>query len=488
MALIMKAVFVCIFFLNSLLIAGDSKFSFANCKEHSTIGFLGDSITQGTTMTKDGRAWTDDMDESTAQQGGLYHQYIQLFLAVRYPGKDIWTVNLGHAGAKSDGAIQRLAYDVYPYKLDTTFIHFGMNDFRYFLYLDKKTIPNEKRKLTMRQAYVQNMTSLVDKLQGKGSKVVLLSPTIYDEFQKSSQQTAKGAQAELKVYAKLSEELAKSKNLPFVNLSNPMLTETERQQEKNPKWSFTKDRVHPAEKYGGSEFMAFHILKHLEASGLVYDLDLTAEGKVEKCENAKLANVRKTADGLSFSLHEYALPFPLLKSDYGFTKLVPFQKQLNRQILRVKGLAPAKYSLSINDRNVAEISAEEFSSGVNLSGNAKTPQYQLARSVRKKIIFRKAVLEQRVRVVRNNLRFVLKEIKGIDWSDPESVLSGVEKFKKLKAKRAEKIQGWQAYLISTASYTLPRYKSTIEELKDIRKSLRELPKERVYKYEIKKVN
>ena len=217
----LKAIITLLLFISlSSLSAENTKFSFDKLKDHSTIGFLGDSITQGACKTKNGAAWTDEMDPDDAELGGLYHQYIQLFLSLRYPGKDIWTVNLGHAGAKSDGAIKRLDYDVFPYKLDNTLVHFGMNDFRYFLYLEKKTTPNEKRREAMRSEYVKNMSSLVSQLHKNGSKVALLSPTIYDEFQKSAQKTATGAQAELLKYGELAEQLAQTEK-PFLCQSKP---------------------------------------------------------------------------------------------------------------------------------------------------------------------------------------------------------------------------------------------------------------------------
>ena len=234
--------------------------------------------------------------------------------------------------------------------------------------------------------------------------------------------------------------------------------------------------------------MAFHILKNLRASGLVYNLELSVDGKVEKCDNAKVSGISKEANGLRFSLHEYSLPFPILKSDYGFSQLVPFQQELNQQIIKVKDLEVGVYMLSIDGTKVGKFSSKELSDGVNLSGNQNTPQFKLAMSIRDKVLFKKAVLEQRVRVVRNNLRFVLKEIKGINWSEPNSILTGIVKFKNLKAKRGERIQGWQAYLISTAEYTLPRLQETMQELKSIRQKLAKMPKEKVYEYLIKKVD
>ena len=478
-----KSIFTFLFTICSLHANALTTFSFDKLKDSETIGFLGDSITQGTTMVN-GSPWKDeDGRKGNIEQSGLYHQYIQLFLSIRYPGKDLWTVNLGHAGGKSDDGIKRLDYDVLPYKLNYTFVHFGMNDFRYFLYLNDNSRPNTAKKEKMQIQYTSHMTSLINSLQENNSSVVLLSPTIYDEFQKASSKTAKGAQAELQNYGKLAQNLAQVKKLSFVDLFSPMLSLTKTQQAKKPNWSFTKDRVHPAETNGGSEFMAYTILKTLGAFGVVYDLQMNTSGSIKKEINAKVSSFKKEGDHISFLLKETSLPFPIQRSNVGFNKYVPFQSELNKQILSVTGLSKGKYVVAIDGVQIGTYSAEYFEKGINLSANSKTPQYQLAKTIRDLVLFRKTILEQRIRVVRNNIRFALKGTKNIDWNSPESILQAVKKFK-----AAKKISGWQAYLMNTASYTLPRYQETLDELEGIRKTLSELPKERVHKYSIRKVD
>ncbi|MCM8536455.1 MAG: hypothetical protein NE334_10995 [Lentisphaeraceae bacterium] len=437
---------------------------------------------------KNGKAWTDEKRcDRSVELSGLYHQYIQLFLSTRFPGKDLWTVNLGHAGGKSSDALTRLEYDILSSKLDKSFVHFGMNDFRYFLYLDSKTTPPKKKKMHMQREYMQNMKTLVGGLVEKGIQVCLLSPTIYDEEARLSTKVAKNANAELSNYVGLSQNLSKELNTPFVNFYAPMLALTQGQQRNNPAWSITKDRVHPTERNGGGQFMAYQVLKQLGLDEPVYDLSLSWSGKVLKKEKANLVDLTNLADSLLFSTIETALPFPILKTDIGFKKYVPFQQELNRQILRVLEAPAGEYDLYIDKTLVGRYSSGELGNGVNLSANKKTPQYKMSHKLRDLVLFDKSVLEQRVRVMKNNIRFVLKDIKGVDWQDVSSVLDGIARFKKAKKKQGQKISGWQHYLVSTAEYSFGKHEQILKELQEIRQKLAKLPKVRMHSYRLERV-
>ncbi|RMD80352.1 MAG: hypothetical protein D6820_06810 [Lentisphaerae bacterium] len=450
---------------------------------HSTIGFLGDSITQGVTLYFDktgGRAWQDEMPRDHIEQSGLYHQIVQLFLATRYPGKDLWTVNFGHAGGKASDALRRLSFDVLPNLTDVMVIHFGMNDFGYLDYVHGKA--SEASQARRMKSYQKNMIELVRRLQGKGCQVAIMSPTIYDEFVEKKVKPGKGAQAELAKYAAWCRELANAKELAYVDLYTPMLLLTREQQRHSPKWSLTKDRIHPDNRRGGDEVMAYYLLEAFGASGVVYEVTLDATGRVLSSRNAEV-DVHTNRDGLSFELVEHALPYPLLKTDQGFNQYVPFQSRLNRQILCVKALPEGMYELFIDKVSVGRYTAGDLARGVNLADNSRTPQYQTALGVRDLILFRKTVLEQRIRVIQNNLRFALKGEDGIDWDDPNSILAAMERVRK-----RSKVRGWKGYLFGVARYTLPRKQQTYAELAGIRRRLAGMPRVYRHRYLLKRVS
>ncbi|MDA3959776.1 MAG: GDSL-type esterase/lipase family protein [Planctomycetota bacterium] len=457
---------------------------------HSSIGFLGDSITQGVTLAWDksgGHSWRDEMnrDEVKLDQGGLYHQVVQLFLATRYPGKDLWTVNLGHAGGKASHGLERMSYDVLPFLPDVTLLHFGMNDFGSLGYLNPDKPPGTASKQKRRDEFTRNMTKLIEQLREAGSQVVMMSPTIYDEFVDKKVKPGHGAQAELAEYGTISRGLAEEFGLPFIDLYTPMLAMTQQYQADNKRWSLTKDRVHPSFGGGGDELMAFHILTALGASGTVYEVRI-AKGAAEVATNAQVSDVATSATGVRFSLTEHALPYPVLPGDAGFAKLLPFVDELNRQIVAVADLAPGTYDVLIDDVAVGSYSAEELTAGVNLGANTKTPQHQQALAVRDTVLFRKAVLEQFVRVMRNNCRFSLKQDKDIDWDDPESVLAGIDRFRAASEKSGKKIRGWRGYVLGTGAYALQHKQAILDELAAIRAQLAAMPSSYEHRYELRR--
>ena len=61
---------------------------------------------------------------------------------------------------------------------------------------------------------------------------------------------------------------------------------------------------------------------------------------------------------------------------------MPFQHDLNRQVLAVDNLAHGDYALSIDNIMVGRYSSEELKVGIDLSANSATPQYQQSLKVK----------------------------------------------------------------------------------------------------------
>ncbi len=479
--------FLCV---NAVAAETGAAFRFDRLEPNATIGFYGDSLTQGVSMGRKEKgagmsSLKDDMDPSFGQEfGGLYHQYIQLFLATRFPGQNIQTFNLGHSGGDASGGLARLEWDFIPNPPKITFLHFGMNDVKRGQYPAEDKQPSDEERTDEREAYRKNMTELAGKIADAGSLVVILSPTNYDDTALGKKIPAGGhLNEELGRFARIGRELAADKGYGFVDLHTPLTSITEEKQKENPKFSFTHDRVHPVT--GGNEIMAYVILKDLGAPAVVYDVALSAEGKVAKAENADVTEVQAIESGLRFTLDEKALPFPVAKSDKGFG-WVPFQEELNRQRLTVSGLPAGTYRLEIENVDVGEYEAGELADGIELAANDKTPQFQEAKGLHELIMRRKLVLEQRMAMVRNNIRFALKDLDkanytSIDWNDPESMLASVE-----RAIESGSAKGWSGFVMGTARYTLENYQKNVDELAAIRKRLAELPASRTFQYELVK--
>jgi hypothetical protein len=212
---------------------------------------------------------------------------------------------------------------------------------------------------------------------------------------------------------------------------------------------------------------------------------VNASGKAVHEENAKVLETSASNGDLRFQLEENALPFPLIRGDRGFD-WAGFGEALNQQKLTVSGLTPGKYLLRIDEKEVGRYDAEELAKGIDLATNEKTPQFQEALDIRNLILDRKILLEQRLRVIRLNLRGTLKSgdpenFESIDWNDPASIKSSLD-----RVLQKDRPTGWGRYVLDTAEIYLPKYHEMIAELANIRQKLSEVPSTTRRTYELVK--
>jgi hypothetical protein len=104
---------------------------------------------------------------------------------------------------------------------------------------------------------------------------------------------------------------------------------------------------------------------------------------VTAARNASVSQVEQTSEGLKWTELEYGLPLPLMRTNASEALLLDvsdIEKQLNQEMLRVTGLAPGRYTLSIDGNAVDTFSPEALESGINLA-DYPTPMFHQAQSV-----------------------------------------------------------------------------------------------------------
>ena len=351
-------------------------------------------------FSKSGQTWAFLGDSIT--HGGEYHQWIQLFLATRYPGRNFWTLNAGRSGDNARGAVGRVRFDlkeaapngVAP---DVVFVHFGMNDVGRTGYTTKSA-PNRESMTGRLETYAKTMEAVVEQTQKLGARVVIISPTIYDN-EGGKDDAGRGAKPglneQLGVYGQTGQKLAQGNGFPFIDVHTPMTQLSAEHRAENPNWTLTRDRVHPNN--DGQEVFAYYILKALEPQPYVYRVAIDAAKNKFEAQGATVLEHNATSQKVAFTLNESALPFPVAEKDGGLLKEVPFAAELNQQLLRVSGLEAGRYQLKIDGAIVAETDAKELAAGVNLLANPKTPQFQAALKVRALIFPEKRQLESNMR-------------------------------------------------------------------------------------------
>ena len=85
----------------------------------------------------------------------------------------------------------------------------------------------------------------------------------------------------------------------------------------------------------------------------------------------------------TFTVLETALLFPQTESMSKGLALVPFEAEMNQQILTIRSLPDGDYALAIDDIPVGAWSAGAFKAGINLAPLTTTPQYQQTLEVKR---------------------------------------------------------------------------------------------------------
>lgn len=231
-------------------------------KAGQTWGFLGDSITHG----------------------GDYHQHIQLFLATRYPGRDLWTRNFGRSGDSAKAMLRdkRINADLGQNTPDIVFVHLGMNDVGRDGYDNNKQSLPRTKETGNTDFYAERMEEVADRVRELGAKVVILSPTIYDNEggKEEGRNSRRGLDEQLGVYGEAGGELAARKGYGFIDVHTPMAQLSAEMRKKDVSWSLTRDRVHPDD--DGHEIFAYYILKALKPQPYCSPPGVIVQSEIER--------------------------------------------------------------------------------------------------------------------------------------------------------------------------------------------------------------
>ena len=318
--------------------------SAAPFKDGDRVVFFGDSITHG----------------------GFYGEYVNLFYATRYPERNIWFSNSGWSGASAEQGLWSIEDDVVAKKPTVVTVMFGMNDINRDAWPRTNDTPAlaAKREDAIR-TYDSRMDELVRRVRAEAGnpEIIYFTPSPYDQTclvdGKPSNIVCNDG---LAILADHVRSWAARDGATCVDLQKTMLAINATVQEKDPSASIivNYDRVHPGPL--GHTVMLYEILKAQDAESCVDEIERDANG----------------ADALAFTCTEKSLPFPMTDEMRGALGLLPFEKDFNREILRVRNLKEGRYAVKIDGTKVGVWTAAELSEGVNLALNEKTPQYRQA--------------------------------------------------------------------------------------------------------------
>lgn len=320
--------------------------------------------------------------------GGHYHSYIWLYYMTRFPYMNVEVVNAGIGGDTAADLYKRLDDDVFNKRPTVLVVTFGMNDTGYFEYnQDGAEAFGESRYQTCYENYkkIEKRLQTLDNV-----RVVMLGSSPYDETAQIENTAFKGKNAVMQRVVEFQRKAAQENGWEFLDYNAPMTEITLREQVQNPAFTLSGgDRIHPGN--DGHMVMAYLFLKAQGLAGkVVADMQLdAAKAEALQTENCTVSNIRRNRRELSFDYLAESLPYPLdtlsrgwgaVRTQADAAELVPFNEEMNREMLRVKGLK-GNYALYIDDEKIGEWSGKELAEGINLATMDNTPQYQQALEV-----------------------------------------------------------------------------------------------------------
>ena len=417
--------------------------------------------------------------------GGKVHADLLLFYATRFPDAPMTFFNAGVAGDMTKQATRRLAWDVQPDAPTVTVIMFGMNDVGRWLYgQDNPSAGVLSQRKAMMDAHVKSMDQIIKELKQMGSKVILCTPTPFDQTTQSGGANAKGVDDALGLVAENATRIAQAGKYGLVDFHGPMDRVLREQQEKNPAFTMMDpSRVHPTD--AGHMLMTYLFLKAQKVSPTVSAIVLDAQaGRVSAAENCSVSDLAKQGAGLTFKCEAKALPYPVEGKEKMVLDWVPFMDELNQETLQVQNLQPGDYGLLIDGQTVGVWSSGDLSKGVNLAGNTKTPQYKQALSVMQLNDKRCRREGETLRVFAALEHDVLRP-KNVDTADMDAVRAAMDK----AIEEAARNKSWQHdYFINLSKVYYaqkPKQKEIEKELADMTRKMFDMARPQAHQYELR---
>ena len=349
-------------------------------------------------------------------RNGEFYSIVSLYQATRFPHLKVKINNYGCGGNKVVDVAERINGDILEFNPNCISMMLGMNDLGGNYYTPSllvngvysaSTLASQQ---TAKNTYFTGMKSLVNTFKGKGIKVLLQSPTMFDEKLVTAS-ALDYRNKPLGVFRDSVERWSKQFGLQFVDYHTIMNRIDSLEKLKNPTFTIVStDRIHPQTL--GHFVMAYAYLKALGMPAKVSDVELNvADNSITRNDNAVVSavNLNSTTGG-TFNVLAKAFPMP---SIVGAEKALAwehfdFYNELNNELLTVKGLMPDKtYSLTITTKFIGNFTGTEFSQGINLARYA-TPQKDKAQAI-SNLLYAKRDLEAKRRAMRSCEFAVLTE-------------------------------------------------------------------------------
>ncbi|HMI64299.1 MAG TPA: SGNH/GDSL hydrolase family protein [Puia sp.] len=324
-------------------------------------------------------------------EAGYYESYIWLYYMLHFPGRRITVYNGGIGGDRAKNILDRFDDDVLPKKPTTICLTFGMNDSGYFEFLAGNADSTATMRVKESAHYFEAIREKLKKYSP--AKKIMISSSLYDETVKNPKNYFPKKSLAMQQIAAFQEKAASDEHWGFVDFLRPMTEITLREQKKDSSFTLTgSDRIHPGN--AGHFVMAWLFLKQQGLAGKpVADVVIDAKtGKTELSENCQISSlsVNPGRGQLQFDYLANSLPYPqdsvprLFENPHRQTEalgVIPFNEEMNREKLAIRGLGEGDYSLTMDGRPIGKWTGAELGKGIDLAALKNTPEYDQAMSI-----------------------------------------------------------------------------------------------------------
>jgi lysophospholipase L1-like esterase len=386
-------------------------FGAVDLKDGDNFVFLGDSITHQC----------------------LYTQYVEDYFYTRMPKVRIHFHNAGVGGDRAKDALNRFDDDVSAFKPKYVTVLLGMNDGGYRGF-DQPTF----------DTYQADMTTLLDKIAALGATAIPMTPTMFD----SRAKRMKGDNMEprntyyngvLSLYGSWLREQSLNRGLGFVDMWSPLNNLTLEQRKKNANWTMIGDAVHPGAV--GQTVMAAAIINDVVPKTVVSQTIIAADSAkpVVTAVNAKVSDLKVEAGKVTFTLLANSLPWVLPPDTAEGQTLTHLGHRYGNEKLTVRQLPVGKYEVTIDGAPIGQFTDGQLSTGVELEGNDKTPQYQQALKVALLNQDRNSKVYQKIRGLYSQLKGKRNEIAKLEVAKDANLDAKKEEFAKWHAEQKTQV-------------------------------------------------
>ncbi len=315
-------------------------------------------------------------DSITAQR--LYTQDIESFVDTRYPALNVSFHNAGVPGDRVTGgyagdAATRVTRDVAPFSPTVLTVMLGMNEGGYTSFSPDVLPP-----------FISGSSQLIKLLRvaAPQARITLLENSPYDEVTHGT---------EFAGYMDTTERIAKStggiaarESLEVIDTATPIKQLLVSAAAAEPKLAslLIRDRIHPGD--AAHWVTAATVMKAWHVDPIVNAVDLNASSAtIKSVQRASVTGLSGNASTLKWEQLDDALPLPLDLNDTLMLMVLRLTDlaSLDQELLRVNGLRPGKYNLTIDHtKTLGPFSSELLAVGINLA-LMDTPMLNQARAL-----------------------------------------------------------------------------------------------------------